>query len=396
MRRPRHVALRVVDAVLVIARELLLVDAAVRLAVSALEPAQPVRLANVLEPGAPLGVCELGGADEVVEHLGLVHEGEDAGDGVGLARQEGPAAADEDDAGDDADVQQDEDGQGEGDDEGADRLGPAAEVLVQHVAGVVLDEEDGVEEVLALDLRQARGEDGEALDEHRARADEEDDPVPVEEGAERDHGEGHGRVVEGERLGGRVPLREDVVRLQHADGRLETAPAELDADGQRRDGPGRPVRDDAGRREQEGGNEGEEQDDADDEGYAALLAEHDGMRVLGQMGVLVLVALAAAGEDEVLGEEGRVAQHVAPVLELVVDVLGRGRVHVLEVGHDVAHDRHRREPGDALDVGLEAGAPRRQLVEEDTAQDRDAEERAREHAREHSVHYDDLRLVRVQ
>lgn len=381
---------------LVIARELLLVDAAVRLAVSALEPAQPVRLANVAEPGPHLGVRELRRVDEVVQHLGLVHEGQDAGDGVGLARQEGPAATDEDDARDDADVQQDEDGQGERDDEGAHRLGPAAQVLVQHVAGVVLAaEEDGAEEVLALDLRQARGEDGEALHEHRAPADEEDDPVPVEEGAQRHDGEGHGGVVESERLGGRVPLREYVVRLQHADGRLEAAPAELDADGQRRDGPGRLVRDHAGRREQEGGDESEEQDHADDEGYAALFAEHDGMGVLGQVGVLVLVALAAAGEDEVLGEQGRVAQHVAPVLQLVVDVLRLGRVHVLEVRHDVAHNRHRGQSGDALDVGLEAGAARRQLVEEDTAQNRDSEERAREHAREDGAHYDDLRLIWV-
>ena len=77
-----------------------------------------------------------------------------------------------------------------------------------------------------------------------------------------------------------MPSREDVVRLHHADDGVDGAPGQLDADRQRRRSPRRPVRHDAGRREQERRNKSQEQQNPDDERHVALLTHHQRMRVL--------------------------------------------------------------------------------------------------------------------
>lgn len=225
----------------VIIRQLLLVDAAVCAPIAALEPAQPVRLAQALEAAAHLRVGELGRAYEVVQHLALVHEREHAGDRVGLPRQERVAPPDEDRRGYYAQVQQDERGEDERHREGEHRLRAGAQPLLQKLAALVVvlffHPVQDFEVVLALDRGQARDEDGQGLHHDGAPAHEEDQPVPVEERAEGYHGEGHGRVVESQRLSWRVALREDVERLQHPDGCLKTTPGQLDANRKRGDDP---------------------------------------------------------------------------------------------------------------------------------------------------------------
>src|SRR5690625_3495124 len=94
---PRLVALRKVHPMLIVARQLLLVHAAVRLPVPPHEPAQPVRL-PVGELARHLGAAVLGRAHKVVQHLALVDEGQHRRDRVGLPRQERVPPPEEDDA----------------------------------------------------------------------------------------------------------------------------------------------------------------------------------------------------------------------------------------------------------------------------------------------------------
>ena len=67
----------------------------------------------------------------------------------------------------------------------------------------------------------------------------------------------------------RVTAREDVIRLHHADGGIECAPGELDADGEGGEDPRRAVGDSGGGREEHDGEEACEQDDSGREGDAA-------------------------------------------------------------------------------------------------------------------------------
>ncbi|GKT50292.1 uncharacterized protein ColSpa_10473 [Colletotrichum spaethianum] len=390
---PRLVGALEVLAVLVVAEQVLLVDAAVRLAVAALEPAEPVRLAEPLEVAHHAGVAELGRADKVVNHLALVDEGQVRRDGAGLPRQERVPAPEEDDGRDGAHVQQDKGGEAERDPKGRDRLLARVDAPL---LGVAAGRDGGVEELGAHDRRQARQQHRQHLGHHAAEADQEHEQVAVEEGLERHQRERHGRVVERERPRRRVPLGQDVVGLHHAHVRLQRAPAELDADGQGGHDPRRVGRDDAGAREEEHGDEAHEEGDADDERQEPVETQRARVRVLGHVVVSEPVRVLRGDGVLVVGGQRRVAEDVAVVLELGVDVAVADDVQVRKVDEDVADDGHGREARDAPDVGQQAGPPPLEDVEEHAAAERaDAQGRG-EQPRPHRLQADHLLAVGVR
>lgn len=370
---PRLRPLLQTDAVLVVANQLLLVHAAVLLPIPAGKPPQPVRLV-LAQPLAHLRGGKLLRAHKVVEHLALVDVGQHRRNRVGLARQKGVPAAGEDDRGHDHHVEQDEERQRDRHVKRLDRLG--ARVDLPRLVGRAPDQQ----KVVAVDGRQTRHQHGEELGHDAAEADEEDEQVAVEQRAHRHVAKRQRRVVEQQRVGGRVPPRQDVVRLHHAHGRLHAAPGHLEEDGEDGDDPRRLVRDDGGRRKQESRDEADEEQDAHNHGDDAAGAEQYRVRILGQVVVVGPLPLLGRHRVRVVGRQRRVAQHVAVVLEPVVDVAVRRRVHVLEVHENVAHHRHGGEPGDAPDVGHEARLARLQQVEEDAAQHGIHAERRRQEA----------------